>query len=221
MALSTACTAPDPAAITFVERPSSSGSRPRARADQARAGSADRGRGGGRRRGQRFGSTPFSYVDPGTSANNANLAHEGSVVGKDCTGTAGCSHRKRLSGRGFSPGRLLERAGARRSRKVRSRLLGRTVPRSERPIPTRTETSARPARHDDSGWKSGRSAKRGAVRRSTWPQRFSRVTPVATRPAIATADRPARSTRTESLPGGVTVRKRWTVARRIEDAGRQ
>ncbi|MBX3209017.1 MAG: hypothetical protein KF764_28550 [Labilithrix sp.] len=90
-ASSTACSGPDPGALTFAERqtqgstgdPGSSGT----------SGTPGTGDGGATEGGAAvdpvFGTTPFTYVDPGVTANDANPAHGGTVEGKDCI-VGGC-----------------------------------------------------------------------------------------------------------------------------------
>lgn len=85
LAALTACTAPDPGAITFAERPSSSGGEPPI-GTGGTDGGGDTGAGGAN---TVFGTTPLAYVNPGVAANNADVTHAGTVEGKDCQ-TTGC-----------------------------------------------------------------------------------------------------------------------------------
>jgi len=85
LASSTACSGPDPGAITFAERQSQSTGE-----TQGSSGTSGTGTdaGGTDETGAPadpvFGSTPFAYVDPGVTANDANDAHGGTVEGKNC-----------------------------------------------------------------------------------------------------------------------------------------
>lgn len=89
----TACSGPDPGAITFAERQSQSTGEPQG--SSGTSGTSGTGTdGGGSTEGGTapdpvFGTTPFAYVDPGVTANNADDAHGGTVEGKNCADT-GC-----------------------------------------------------------------------------------------------------------------------------------
>ena len=95
LASSTACSGPDPGAITFAERQSQSTGDPQGSSGASGTGgtSGTAADGGGGDTGGPvdpvFGTTPFAYIDPGVTANNANDAHGGTVEGKDCI-VAGC-----------------------------------------------------------------------------------------------------------------------------------
>jgi hypothetical protein len=88
VASSTACTAPDPGAITFAERESQGTSEPQGSSGTSGTSGTAADGGGGADTGAPpdpiFGTTPFAYVDPGVAANGANDAHGGTVEGKDC-----------------------------------------------------------------------------------------------------------------------------------------
>jgi hypothetical protein len=92
LAMSTACTGPDPGSITFVERPRGPGE-PQASSSgtSGTASSGSAGDGGGSDAGVDpvFGSTPFGYTDPGVTANASNVLHANTVKDKDCM-VAGC-----------------------------------------------------------------------------------------------------------------------------------
>lgn len=90
LALATACSGPDPAALTFQERPT-----------QGSSGDAPGGGGGGGSSGGNgpeggtpqaedpiFGTSSFTYEDPGLIANEVPV-HGGSAEGRDCV-VAGC-----------------------------------------------------------------------------------------------------------------------------------
>ena len=89
LASSTACSGPDPGAITFAERQSQTGDPQGSGGTSGTGGTAaDGGSETGAPEDPIFGTTPFAYQDPGVQANEANDAHGGTVVGKDCL--AGC-----------------------------------------------------------------------------------------------------------------------------------
>ena len=214
-ALSTACTAPDPAAITFVERPSSSGSRPRAPPAQARA--------------EERRPRPARRAEARTASSARRPSRTSTLVSARTTPTSRTKVRSSVrtarappgvtpratGGRGFSPGRSTRaHREARPSRKVRFKVVG----------PNGAEIGTTYTDENGNFWLDQQGTtipagslvavrKEGGARRSTWALRFSRGIPVATRPATATADRPARSTRTESVfritARGSHVRKRW------------
>jgi hypothetical protein len=84
-AVMTGCNAPDPAAITFSERPSTGAADPGASPSAQPSGPADAGPAAD----SIFGLEAFNYQDPGQTANNASAQHQGTVEGKDCI-VAGC-----------------------------------------------------------------------------------------------------------------------------------
>ena len=93
-----ACTAPDPGAITFSERPSGTGG------DTSSTGggtttttTGDSGTGTTVTPDAVFGTTTFAYADPGLQANK-QTAHNGPVVGKDCAQSAACHQANNTSG---------------------------------------------------------------------------------------------------------------------------
>ncbi len=92
LASSTACSGPDPGAITFAERQSQATGEPQSSSGTSGT-SGTNADGGGTESGAPadpvFGTTAFTYVDPGVTANDANDAHAGTVEGKDCI-VAGC-----------------------------------------------------------------------------------------------------------------------------------
>jgi len=89
LASSTACTSPDPGAITFAERQSQSGEPQGSGGTSGTGGTAgDSGSETSTPADPIFGSTPFAYVDPGVTANEV-ASHGGPVVGRNCTDT-GC-----------------------------------------------------------------------------------------------------------------------------------
>lgn len=89
LASSTACTAPDPGAITFAERPGQAGPPQGSTSGDTTPTDDDGGSSGSTTADPIFGTAAFAYVDPGLVANNANAAHGGTVEGKDCS-AAGC-----------------------------------------------------------------------------------------------------------------------------------
>ena len=93
VASSTACSGPDPGAITFSERQSqSTGDTPGGTSGTSGTSGTGADGGGGADSTAPdpiFGTTPFAYEDPGVTANNANAAHAGTVEGKNCI-EAGC-----------------------------------------------------------------------------------------------------------------------------------
>ncbi len=90
LAASAACSSPDPAAITYATRASTSGGEPQGTSSSSGAsGPTDAGPPAPPPPDPIFGTTAFAYVDPGVTANNADPAHEGSVEGKNCVVT-GC-----------------------------------------------------------------------------------------------------------------------------------
>lgn len=90
---STACSGPDPGAITFAERPGIQGEPQGASGGGGDAGGGTSGTSGNPASDpgseEFFKNEPFAYQDPGLTANNANAAHGGTVEGKDCN-VAGC-----------------------------------------------------------------------------------------------------------------------------------
>jgi hypothetical protein len=88
----TACSGPDPGAITFSERPGIPGE-PQGSTSSGSTGGTSGGTSGTSSGdpapGNDFFKEPFAYQDPGVAANNANAAHGGTVEGKDCV-VAGC-----------------------------------------------------------------------------------------------------------------------------------
>jgi membrane protein implicated in regulation of membrane protease activity len=90
---STACSGPDPGAITFSERPGQSTEPQGTRGDAGTSGGASGTSDGGTTTDPAvlafFKNEPFAYQDPGLAANNADAAHGGTVEGKNCI-VAGC-----------------------------------------------------------------------------------------------------------------------------------
>ncbi len=86
VASSTACTAPDPGAITFAERSTQGTGEPQGSSGTSGTSgtSGDGDSGTATPPDPIFGSTPFAYEDPGVTANDANDAHANTVEGKDC-----------------------------------------------------------------------------------------------------------------------------------------
>ncbi len=82
------CSAPDPGAITFAERvgaplqPSGPGGSTSSSGDGG--GPAPDGGASSGAPDPVFGTTAFAYQNPGLVANGANVAHAGTVVGKNC-----------------------------------------------------------------------------------------------------------------------------------------
>ena len=93
LASTTACSGPDPGAISFSEREStgsgetSSGT---SGSNGTSSGTASDSGTSGAAPDPIFGTTPFAYQDPGVQANGANAAHAGTVEGKNCTDGAAC-----------------------------------------------------------------------------------------------------------------------------------
>lgn len=90
----TACSGPDPGAITFSERPGAGPAEPSTSSSSSGGSTSSGGPGatdaGGDAGGDLiFGTTAFQWVDPGITANNADVAHNNNVEGKDCI-VAGC-----------------------------------------------------------------------------------------------------------------------------------
>ncbi len=84
---STACSGPDPGAITFSERPGIIGEPQGSTSGDGTSGTS--GTSGDSQPGNDFFKDAFAYEDPGLLANNADVAHGGTVEGKDCL-VAGC-----------------------------------------------------------------------------------------------------------------------------------
>lgn len=100
LASATACSGPDPGALTFEERPGSPGE-PQGSSSNGSSGATSGGAtsSGGTSSGTTtdsgaaadpiFGAAPMKWENPGVAANGANAAHGGTVEGKDCV-QAGC-----------------------------------------------------------------------------------------------------------------------------------
>jgi len=99
VASATACSAPDPGAISFSERPgggtsdTASGKQGGTPGGTTSGGPTTDGGGtteaGGTTSDPIFGTSTFAWEDPGVTANNANAAHNNTVEGKNCI-QAGC-----------------------------------------------------------------------------------------------------------------------------------
>ena len=92
LASTTACSGPDPGAITFAERESQGSGE--VQGTSGTSGTSGTGTDGGGTEGGAggdpvFGTTAFNWVDPGVTANDANEAHAGTVEGKNCA-DVGC-----------------------------------------------------------------------------------------------------------------------------------
>ena len=87
LASSTACSGPDPGAITFAERESQGGGEPQSSSGTSGTSGTPAGDDGGTVD-PIFGTTPFAYQDPGVKANEV-ASHGGSVEGRNCADT-GC-----------------------------------------------------------------------------------------------------------------------------------
>lgn len=87
----TACSGPDPGAISFSERPGIPGEPQGTTSSGGGTSGGASGTSGNTTPapGADFFKEPFTYQDPGVTANNANAAHGGTVEGKDCV-VAGC-----------------------------------------------------------------------------------------------------------------------------------
>ncbi len=87
----TSCTAPDPAAISFAERPGSVGEvQGNGSTTSSSTSTSSSSSGGEAGADPIFNGAAFAYVDPGQKANDASPAnHAGNVEGKDCV-SAGC-----------------------------------------------------------------------------------------------------------------------------------
>ncbi len=89
LASSTACSGPDPGAITFAERQSQGTSETQSSSGTSGTGGDGGSSGTAPTTDPVFGTTAFAYEDPGVEANKANDAHGGSVEGRNCADT-GC-----------------------------------------------------------------------------------------------------------------------------------
>jgi hypothetical protein len=98
VASTAACSAPDPQAITFSERPgspgepqgtSSGGSSSTSSSSGATSSSGGKAGDSGAPADAIFGTAPIKWQDPGIAANAANAAHNNTVEGKDCV-QGGC-----------------------------------------------------------------------------------------------------------------------------------